>query len=102
MKWVLHYRCPNTGEVIRGFKGDKEVRCNCGRSNPAASNDRTHGSRVARFFSSFRSSERTEETGMHLVRFLERASRSEMLESMDPSIRPIIAELFKEKPNRNR
>jgi hypothetical protein len=39
---------------------------------------------------------------MHLVRFLERASRSEMLESMDPSIRPIIAELFKEKPNRNR
>jgi hypothetical protein len=98
MKWVLHYRCPNTGNVIMGFKGDKEVQCTCGRTNPAAFNDRTHETRVARFFSRLRATERTEETGRHLARFLKPASKAEILESMDPSIRPIFADLLKEKP----
>lgn len=98
MKWVVHYRCPNTGNVIKAFKGDKEVQCNCGRSNPAASNEKTGDTRLARFFSRFRAPERTEETGTHLARFLEHPSTDEVLESMDPSIRPIFAQLFKQKP----
>lgn len=98
MKSVVHYRCPNTGNVIRAFKGDKEVQCNCGRSNPAALNEKTQDAGLARFFSRFRATERTEETSTHLARFLEHPSTDEVLQSMDPSIRPIFAELFKDKP----
>jgi hypothetical protein len=103
MKWVLFYLCPNTGNVIKAFKGDKEVACRCGRSNPAALNERTYdtGCRFSRFFSSLSipQIERTQETGSHLVRFLRRAYNDVILKSMDPSIQPLIAELFIQKPD---
>ena len=100
MKWVVHYRCPNTGIVIKAFKGDKEVQCNCGRSNPAALNQNTRRKVFTRFFSRFQPTEHTEETGTHLARFLEHPTQAEVLASLDPSIRPIFAQLFGQKPKR--
>src|SRR5262249_36878014 len=58
MKWLY---CPNTGTVIKAFKGDKEVQCNCGRSNPVTLNDNSRRRSLARFFR-LQLLEHTEET----------------------------------------
>jgi hypothetical protein len=52
-------RCPTTGRIIEFLEGDDKALCNCRTSNPKVP------------------VERTEETGVHIVRFLERATALE-------------------------
>lgn len=46
------YLCPTTGRVLAALQGDDKVLCGCGKSNPKVWQ------------------ERTEQTGVHIVRFL--------------------------------
>ena len=89
------YRCPNTGKVIRAVNRQEEVRCNCGRSNPAALEAIRSANWVTRFFSR---NEHTEKTGTHLTRYLERATADEIFADAH-SLResdawPVIKDLF--------
>lgn len=59
--WGGFYYCPTDGRVLAALKGDDKVLCSCGKSNP----------RVP--------SERTGETGTHIVRFLETATAEEFV-----------------------
>ena len=59
--WGGFYRCPTTGRIIEALEGDDKVVCNCRRSNP----------RVL--------AERTEQTGTHIIRFLDEASVDDYL-----------------------
>jgi hypothetical protein len=88
------YRCPNTGKVIRALNREKEVSCDCGRSNPAAVNAMSRANWLTRFLLR---TERTEETGTHLRRYLERATGDEILASLPASLRSskIAQDLFK-------
>lgn len=58
------FRCPTTGRVVEGFEGDDKLLCRCGRSNPRIPD------------------ERTEQTGTHIVRFLDRATPDEYLDQI--------------------
>ncbi len=37
---VEFFRCPNTGRVIEGLKGDDKVLCHCGKTNPGVNGER--------------------------------------------------------------
>ena len=67
MKWVVFYRCPTTGKVIRAFSKDKAVACACGISNPKAPD------------------EGTREKGTHIAKFLEHATDDEIVRD-DPGM----------------
>lgn len=56
------YKCPTTGRIIEGLRGDDKVLCACRRSNP----------RVPQ--------ERTEQTGVHIVRFLDLATAEDYVD----------------------
>ena len=56
------YRCPTTNKIIEGMEGDDKVLCGCRTSNP----------RVPQ--------ERTEQTGVHIVRFLTPATAEEYVD----------------------
>ena len=60
--WDGFYRCPNTGKILEQLPGDDKVLCSCSVSNP----------RVPE--------ERTEQTGVHIVRFLRQATVDEYLD----------------------
>ena len=78
MKWVVFYRCPNSGKVIKAFSKDKEVGCTCGISNPKSPK------------------ERTSETGTHIAKFLEPATDDEIVQS-DPGMAVIFDAFSKSK-----
>ena len=63
--WGGFYHCPTTGRILEQLPGDDKVLCSCGRSNP----------RVWQ--------ERTEQTGVHLVRFLDAETVDEYLDQHD-------------------
>jgi hypothetical protein len=76
------YRCPNTGKVIRARTLQRNVACNCGRSNPAALSPKTLNTWLARFVSRFRQTEHTEQTGTHLKRYLEVATDDQVIAAL--------------------
>lgn len=59
------YRCPHTQRVLPALVGDDKVLCTCGWANPAVLQ------------------ERTEETGVHIVRFLRAASVDDFLDQCE-------------------
>ena len=59
--WGGFFRCPTTGRILERLKGDDKILCNCRTSNPEVPQ------------------ERTEETGVHIVRFLRPATVDEYL-----------------------
>lgn len=67
VSWSGFYRCPTTGRIIEAMTGDDKALCYCRQSNP----------RVP--------SERTEETGVHIVRFLAAATVDEYLDQQESS-----------------
>jgi CDGSH-type Zn-finger protein len=60
--WDGFYRCPTTGRILEGMKGDDKVLCRCGRSNPKVP------------------TESTEQTGVHIRRFLASATAEEYVD----------------------
>ncbi len=60
--WDGFYKCPTTGRVIEAMSGDDKVLCNCRRSNPKCP------------------SESTEQTGVHIRRFLATATAEEYVD----------------------
>lgn len=54
--WGGFYYCPTLGHIIEALPGDDKVLCTCRRSNPKCP------------------AERTEQTGVHVVRFLRPAT----------------------------
>jgi len=60
--WGGFYRCPTTGRIIEALAGDDKVICGCRRSNPQVPE------------------ERTEATGVHIIRFLVRVSTDDYLD----------------------
>jgi len=63
--WDGFYRCPTTGRILEGLPGDDKVLCGCGRSNPKVP------------------TERTEQTGVHIRRFLATATAAEYVEARE-------------------
>ncbi len=63
--WGGFHRCPTTGRVITSLQGDDKALCNCGKSNPACWQ------------------ERTELTGVHIVRYLDPASAGAFVDQED-------------------
>jgi hypothetical protein len=63
--WGAFVKCPTTSRILEVLAGDDKVMCNCGRSNPAVPQ------------------EQTEQTGTHIVRFLQRVSVDEYLEQRE-------------------
>jgi hypothetical protein len=72
---VLHHGlsdvwfCPTTGRVIDGLLHDDKVLCGCKRSNPIVP------------------AERTEQTGVHIKRFLVPATEHDWLAQIDRDMR---------------
>lgn len=64
--WGGFYRCPTTGRIIEAVPGDDKAVCRCGRSNPRVPD------------------ERTERTGCHIVRFMDRATAAEYVDERWP------------------
>jgi hypothetical protein len=60
--WGGFYRCPTSGRIIEALPGDDKAMCPCGRSNPNVP------------------TERTERTGVHVVRFLKSATAAEYVD----------------------
>jgi len=60
--WGGFYRCPTTGRIIEALPGDDKAICRCGRSNQAVP------------------AERTEQTSVHIVRFLRAATAEEYVD----------------------
>lgn len=60
--WGGFYRCPTTGRILTALQGDDKALCSCGLANP----------RVPE--------ERTERTGVHIVRFLSAATAEEFVD----------------------
>lgn len=65
MVWAGFYRCPTDGHIIEAMSGDDKALCVCRRSNPAVP------------------SERTELTGVHIIRFLQAASVDDYLDQCE-------------------
>lgn len=64
------YRCPTTRRIIEALPGDDKALCNCGRSNPKVPQEQTH------------------RTGVHIVRFLDRATATEYVDEKARYSRP--------------
>ncbi len=60
--WDGFYRCPTTGRILEAMAGDDKVLCNCGMSNPKVPSESTH------------------QTGVHIRRFLVRATAEEYVD----------------------
>lgn len=68
--WGGFFRCPNTWRVLELLEGDDKVLCPCGKSNPALP------------------AERTEETGVHVARYLTRATAAEYVDERERRWQP--------------
>lgn len=62
MMWGGFYRCPTTGRILEALHGDDKVLCRCATSNPKVP------------------AECTEKTGVHIIRFLDKATVEEYLD----------------------
>ena len=60
--WGGFFHCPTTGRILEQLPGDDKVMCNCGKSNPKVLQ------------------ESTEQTGVHIVKFLKPATVDEYLD----------------------
>ena len=69
LMWGGFYVCPTNGRIIEALEGDDKAICRCGVSNP----------NVAQ--------ERTEQTGVHIVRFLTASSVEAYLDQQDREAR---------------
>ena len=63
--WAGFIKCPTTGRVIEYTEGDNKALCNCRTSNPRVPD------------------ERTERTGVHIVRFCQPATTDEYLDQRE-------------------